>query len=254
VSDATIRKSSANKFLITLLSVILIVLIGLGATMAFLVDTDLNTNRLKMQDLDLVLYQPSYPGDAPVTIKPGYFVKIDPTVKLVSGTGYLRIVIEFLENNESAEAYKQPITDTQRISAIWKTLFFYEENALSSAADLKQTETALAAASHFNETAFEADYTRGDETHFVFNYILHDGKFEAGDSVVFFNAFIAPSDWNQDHLTLLGKYSVSITAQVIQYDGFSSADDAYSALSLAADNNEMAIDYKTVTIITSSQP
>ena len=258
------KKRSA---IMAILAVVLVAALTAGGTLAYMTDSESLTNTFVVGDLDVTIKEPDYPKDLECPERvPGDSFPKNPTIRQVKGDAYMRVKVEFLDEDGSA------ITDAARIAKIQQTIY-YDKNfssTLTVAPDppgykgssnlrvwgsktqphndgaFPYSTTALAALAGdpskgidnwYNKGAFTLDATRSAGNTFYLNY---NGVFIEGSEAVVFTSIVFPSDWDQydlnggtrDGVSVvgIGNYQIKITAEVIQAYNFPSQDAAYVQL------------------------
>ncbi|NLZ46375.1 MAG: hypothetical protein GX896_06745 [Clostridiales bacterium] len=99
-----------RKILAGVLSICLIASIAIGATLAFLTDSEKVTNVFSVGDLDITIDEPSWdngdpedptkPGDGE-DLMPGDTKIKDPTVSALVNDSYMRMVVSIIDDNET---------------------------------------------------------------------------------------------------------------------------------------------------------
>ncbi|MCL2494668.1 MAG: CalY family protein [Oscillospiraceae bacterium] len=243
------KKRSA---IMAILAVVLVAALTAGGTLAYMTDSETLINTFVVGDLDITISEPNYPGGECKDRVPGDSFPKDPTVRAVKGDSYMRVKVEFLDGNGSTNTV---ITDPERLALIMQTLYFdpsfsatvvggYKGSAnlrvwagsISShtpdstyhysAADLAGKVTAGQIQNWYNKNDFDDPATGGNGVY----YLNYKGIFYLGTSVKVFTSVVFPSDWNQVQMQKLGSYSIRITAEAIQAEGFANRAEAFVKL------------------------
>lgn len=209
------------------LSVVLIAVLAIGATLAFFTDTEEKTNVFTMGDLDITLEEPGWdPGDGD-ELEPGDVREKDPTITAVENDSYMRVVVSLVDTDS-----QQVITNASRIALILDTLY-YDKNEnqieLTGKYSLADLAAMTAVYNPFNTVDFELASSVGGVLTYHYKG-TGDYKFVEGTVVKGFTHVVIPTDWDQDDLETLGNYEVVIRAEAIQYKGFADKDEAFTAL------------------------
>jgi predicted ribosomally synthesized peptide with SipW-like signal peptide len=256
-----------KKHVIAALAVILVLAVAIGATMAYLTDSQKVTNVFTVGDLDIALEEPDYPykdDPAPPDATPGTSYKKNPTLYADKGDSYARFIVEFIDLDTNLV-----ITNAARVAKIWQTIY-YTNNTLavnnesddgtapiyrytlnyvdSTGAPSITANGTLDALKHFNDTAFTKDTGRSSVGKEYYNYTANGGIFLEGTQAVLFDRFVVPVNWNQYDMAILGKYKIVITAQAIQKQNFVNSTDAFAALDVEVQDNSLLVTYKDTTL------
>lgn len=234
-----------KKLLTGSLAMCLVAAVAIGSTLAFMTDSEKATNTLTVgSNLDIDLDEPNWEDSTDgKDMTPGSTEVKDPTIEEVEGSSYMRAIVTIIDTETDEQ-----ITDEDRLDLIWQTIRF---DSTYQAADntvgtglvegtsysLEQLESYPTVNPAF--TAVPAKATDGQE-YYNYNKILNKGE-----KVALFTNIVIPTDWNQDQLTLLGKFKVEIFAQAIQSQNFASADAAFAALDAEIDAGTMKANYAT---------
>jgi len=217
--------------IMAVLAVALVAALTIGGTLAYMTDSESLLNTFKVGDLDVTIKEPNYPKDLECPERvPGDSFPKDPTVRQVKGDAYMRVKVEFLNEDGT------PITDAARIAKIQQTIY-YDKNfssALTVAPDAPgykgspnlrvwgsltaphntgaypYSTTQLAALvgdttkgiyNWYNKEAFVLDAARSSGNTFYLNYGTSandaDNVFIQGSIVKVFTSIVFPSDWDQ---------------------------------------------------------
>lgn len=219
-------------------AILLLAVITIGGTLAYFTDEDEVTNVFSVGDLKIDLEEDWDPEDGENMV-PGDTVVKEPVTTALSGNGYLRMIVTIEDNNEGvAEGTK--VTDEARLAKILSTLYFDSTgtNIIAgqkySADDLAALTAGGSVTNPVNTNAFILNSAAdGVYEYYYINATLVDGKeniFEEGTQVQLFTNVVIPTNWAQEDLELLGKYSILIRAEAIQEKGFDNMTEAFAAL------------------------
>jgi fimbrial isopeptide formation D2 family protein/uncharacterized repeat protein (TIGR01451 family)/predicted ribosomally synthesized peptide with SipW-like signal peptide len=182
------------------------------------------------------------------TTNPGDTVIKDPSATLTEGEAYLRMKVEFLDENGNH------LTDQTRIEKIMDTIYYdtsyvYQGTVADpsiltsnivhgqsySTADLQDMIDSKVVYKEYNQILFDYDTTRaGNMAVRYYNYTANNGIFGNGASATLFTNIVVPSDWDGSDFEILGAgYRIKVTVQVAQIAGMTQ-EEAYEALDTAA--------------------
>ena len=229
-----------KKIVTVVCSAALMLSLVIGGTLAYLTDNADVTNTFTVGDIDIALEEPGWddttdgkdilPGDS--------FIK-DPTVMMLDGDAYVRFKVEFIDNSAATPA---AITDPARIAAIlecvcYDSTFTPANTAVSptvTAAEGTLLEsgsytTAQRAAFAGINPAFTKDAVKSSDATGTYYYNCPTIVTE-GTSAPLFTHIIVPTDYDRAQLQALGAFSLKITAEAIQTEGFVDAAAAFAEL------------------------
>ncbi|MDR2714256.1 MAG: SipW-dependent-type signal peptide-containing protein [Coriobacteriales bacterium] len=241
---------------LSILSLVLVVVLALGVTLAYFTDFDEVENVFTMGSIKIGLEEPGWEEGDGLDLVPGSVRDKDPTVTAVDGKSYMRIRMELQDGDGTL------ITDVNRINLILGTLYFDKAygtgspNILPSGIYSTSDMAALVAGgtvyAEYNKDEFEyAGIETGVPAARYYNY---KGIFDASipDVVTLFTSVVIPMDWsNEEIFTLHGStfqtmpngsvevtapgngYKIVIKAEAIQSAEMPSAAAAYAALNEA---------------------
>jgi len=209
--------------------VILLIVVTFGLALSLLTEPEAAAQAFASEDwLAEIRFGHSEGTDAAVALIPGMGCEKELTVEAVGANSYMRLAVEFLENDPDSEHYNERITDKKRISKI-KRVFYCDPGFVRlpvsesySWEDLEASQVQL-----FNGADFKRDKTCGSIGMEYYNY---KSIFTETTTVLFFTSVIIPEDWSEEDIKTLGECKVMITAQTIHASGFDNADDAFAAL------------------------
>lgn len=236
------RKSRKKKILIAILATITVAAIGIGTTLAYLYDKDIEENTFTIGNISIDIDEPTWDDETDgKDLTPGDTEIKDPTVTAVDGESYMRIKMEIIDTETNTV-----ITDEERVEKILSTLYYDKDYTYNSetkkgttpnlsessgytSTQLDALKTNNKIISEYNTAQFEYDDTRvvtsqngagGETTYYgirYYNYIGTDGKFTKDTVAVLFTNAIIPSDWSwTDIYTLKGaNYTVDRTTNTI---------------------------------------
>jgi predicted ribosomally synthesized peptide with SipW-like signal peptide len=199
------RRKTMTKKKITLIlaATVLIVSLIIGGSLAYLTDDASVTNTFTMGDIAITLDEPAWvPADG-LGMLPGDNTPKDPTVTAVDGDSYMRLVVEIVDTTTG-----NVITDTARIDLILATI----NNGASVG---------------FNTTNFTLDTTLSTDGVLYYNF---NGIFTETSTATLFTNIIVPTSYDRDDVTLMGAFSIRLTAQAIQSANFADAATALAEL------------------------
>lgn len=174
-----------KKLGMTLASLVLVGLIGIGATLAYFTDQDSATNVITMGHVDIELTEPNFEGGIDggeiKDVTPNQTIVKDPTitVKADSESAYLRAKVEF-----------DGLTDEQ-IEQLLPNISFRDEWKLST------------------------------DGYYYFQYAV--GKAEVDQKFVLFDTVKIPETWGNEVANT--SFDIIVTAEAIQADNFKPTRD-----------------------------
>lgn len=231
-----------EKITLGILTAGLLAALTIGGTLAYMTDSETDTNTFTVGSLDITLEEKNWDEEDGKEVVPGdSFVK-DPVVEAVENDSYVRLFVTLKDT-----ATGKVITDSSRISLIRQTLRYdstYNAQTAQPGTGIKSGSSySLADLSAFPEInpAFTADSAHSSAG--VYCYTLNSVLKEGQKAVLFTNA-VVPTDWSQVQLDVLGGFTVEVTAQAIQAKNFSSAAEAFAALDAEIDGGTLNVDYK----------
>lgn len=241
---------SKKKLTIGILSICIICALAIGGTLAFLTDSEKVTNTFSIGDLDISIDEPhwndegtpddpetpdtdeSTPGDGQ-DLTPGDTKVKDPTVTAEVNNSYMRVIMTVIENEPSSPDFGKVITDQDRLDLILDTIYYdstYDVNGdPATTAIVPGVKYALADLEAYPTVnpGFTLDGDKSTAGTYCYNY---NEIFNEGDKAVLFTNVAIPTDWDETHLDVMGKYKIEVFAQSIQSDNFVNADEAFAAL------------------------
>lgn len=191
-----------RSLLVSLVSLALVAVIGVGATLAWFTDTEAKTNVVTMGNVNIDLTEPSYVENATVDSEgnlhyndyamPGDKIAKDPTI---TNTGdfacYVRAKIGFTSSAEGAA-----LSDAD--------LYF------------KYTDPDTQAVSYISINDASANGSKWVES--TDGYWYYTEPLTTGESVVLFDTVIVPEDWT--NAVADEDFFISVQAEAIQADNF----------------------------------
>ncbi len=191
-----------RNILIGVLGIMMVIVLSVGATAAYLTDKGEKVNTFTVGNLEIGLTEPSWDDTVDGKLmQPGYVTQKDPTVVAIDGDSYMRVTVEFVSTNS------EEMTEA-RVSKIMKTLNYEGENSI-------------------NTTAFEKDEARSTAAKHVYVY---KNEFKKGDTAVLFDTVRIPAEWTKTDLAQVGTYKLIIRAEAIQSYSFENAEAAFNML------------------------
>ena len=207
-----------KKLFITIAAVVMVAILAVGVTLAYMTDREQKVNTFTVGDLDITLSEPKWDDtEDGKDMIPGYESEKDPTVKAVDGSSYMRMTVEFVSTDASEMT-------AARVAKIMETINFNGSVGINSA-------------------KFTKDETRSTVTKYYYNY---NEIFNEGDEVTLFDNVKIPTTWNQTDLAVLGTYKLVIRVEAIQSFGFENSAAAFTALDAEIAGGTAQEDYKTV--------
>ena len=209
---------SIKKVFVTIMAIAMVATLAIGATVAYMTDSEEKVNTFTVGDLDITLSEPSWEDTTDgKDMIPGYKTEKDPTVLGVDGDSYMRMTVEFVSTDGNEMT-------ADRVEKIMETIKYEDTVGV-------------------NTSDFVYDTTRSTDTKHYYNY---NGKFVEGTEATLFDVVEIPTTWNQNDLAELGTYKLVIRAEAIQAYSFDSAEDAFTALDSEIVAGTAQEDYKTV--------
>ena len=243
-----------KRVIIGILSISFILILSIGGTLAFLTDSEEIVNRFDMGDLDIEIEEPNWHEDDGENLVPGTTRLKDPTITNVQSDSYMRAIMRIVDDAETIPNpeykdekqtpgvsktipnpnYGKVITDAARAEKILKLVRFDStynaENEpvtknivpgkMYSLSELESYPTV-------NETNFTFDSSKSTTGTYYYNY---KGIFPKNGTAVLFTNAVIPKDFSRSDLKILGKFQIKVSAQAIQAENFSSAEEAFAAL------------------------
>lgn len=120
-----------KKLLTMILALVLIGVVGVGATLAYFTDNDSATNIVTMGHVNIELKEDAwtYGEDGITGVTPGQEIEKDPTITLVGDSldAYVRIklAVTGFEGVENADAYKKDVLENLVLGEGWKKVGDY---------------------------------------------------------------------------------------------------------------------------------
>lgn len=120
-----------KKLLTMILALVLIGVVGVGATLAYFTDNDSATNIVTMGHVNIELKEDAwtYGEDGITGVTPGQVIEKDPTITLVGDSldAYVRIklVVTGFEGVENADVYKEDVLENLVLGEGWKKVGDY---------------------------------------------------------------------------------------------------------------------------------
>lgn len=242
-----------------LVCILLVLIVAVGPTIAYLSDEEEVVNTFTMGKIDIELEEPNWEETAGENLLPGAVVYKDPTVLAMKGACYMRLQLRIVDGSN------KPVTDELRIQKILQTIYYdagytaktnnaYANTTLLKTAQYTQAELQAlladekTAVSRYNHTEFHfAGCEENNPGVLYFNYIGENGIFDAASeqTATLFSHILLPADWDSGAIALLNGdvyagdgtlvhtgtgYKLVLCAQGIQTDGFASAEEAFGQL------------------------
>lgn len=243
-------KIKTPEILLVFLSVVLVIVIATGGTIAYFSGQDEVKNTLTIGKISVALDEPKWNPEDGLDIRPGKVADKDPTVTAVEGDSYMRVKMEIVDGDGNL------LTDASRIGLVLQTIW-YEKQAGSISNDGKYTTdnlntlvTSGKISAEYNNTDFRfAGIETGKPAVRYYNYISNSGIFQKGTVIQLFNKIVIPTSWHNTEIFVLdgdefvstpdGKvevtakgtgYKIVLTGEAIQSAEMENADSAFSAL------------------------
>lgn len=227
-----------RKILTLACSAVLLVCLSVGATVAYLTDTEAVVNTFTVGNVAIKL------DEAPVN-KNGEVIegarRQENEYKLLPGHKYVKdptIVVDA----ESEDCYVIAKIDVTGAAALTSLLSYDETDLIGFAgfvnggvmagtytgptAGVNGVDTWTGTHEKYGNITMEQKYNgEGSYTFFIY---FEDAK-KANDELVLFNELVVPDTWSNDDIKSLEGMKISVTAYAVQKDGFDSAREAYNA-------------------------
>lgn len=221
-----------RKHLVTLMSMVLVAAVSMGATLAYLTDKDSNTNTFTVGDVDITLDETDV-DDTKTDIEenvtedgrdkanayhllPGQSYVKDPRVTVLANSedSYIRMIVEVEGMNELKAAFPKE-GDTAKYYANEVFLLQYLVDGWN--------ETTWVFVDNYKENS---DGTVGT---YEFRYKEVVKKDEANQNLEpLFTHVVIPGEIDNDHLAHLANVKIVAKAHAIQATGFDNADAAWA--------------------------
>jgi predicted ribosomally synthesized peptide with SipW-like signal peptide len=219
------KKLSNRTHLIALLAIVLVAVVAIGGTLAYMTDSETKTNIFSVGDLDITLTELNFDPDDALAIVPGDTFEKDPTITLEadSNDAYVRFVVS-LDTEETAKDIEE--RDFEKI--------VYQYTAVSALV-YGQNDDLVGARVRMNTGAYLTEAQLAEATITTTYYpvgLVYENHeiLQAGESVTLFEGVLVPTWWNQTQLQLLGDFKIIVTAEAVQADNFVDATAAFTAL------------------------
>lgn len=233
----------SKKIIIGVLATGLVAAVSIGGTLAFLTDSEKQTNTFTVGDLDISLSEPNWNDTTDgKDMTPGNTFVKDPTVAEVVNDSYMRVVMTVKDSDGNK------ITDTNRLDKIlamvrYDSTYNKDETPVTDnlKEDSKYSLNDLEAYSNINPS-FTLNTTKSTLGEYYYEY---NSVFTEGDEAVLFTNVVVPTDYNQTDLELIGQFKIEVYAQAIQADNFTNSADAFAALDAEIANGTIQENYGT---------
>ena len=243
-----------KRIIIGILSISVIIALSIGGTLAFLTDSEDVVNRFDMGDLDIEIAEPNWHETDRENLVPGTTRLKDPTITNIQSDSYMRAVMQIVDDAETIPNpayqdesqtpgvpktidnpnYGKVITDSARAEKILKLVHFDSTYNAAGEPVTKNivpgkmyTLSELGSYPTVNETKFTYDSSKSSTGTYYYNY---KGIFPKDGTAVLFTNVVIPKDFSRSDLKLLGKFQIKVTAQAIQSENFTNAEEAFAAL------------------------
>ena len=243
-----------KRIIIGVLSISLILVLSIGGTIAFLTDSEEVVNRFDMGDLDIEIEEPNWHENDGEDLVPGTTRLKDPTITNIQSDSYMRAVMQIVDDEETIPNpeykgesqtpgvpktvqnpnYGKVITDSARVEKILQLVRFDSTyNAGSEPVTKNLVPGNMYSLSELelyptvNETNFTYDPSKSSTGTYYYNY---KGIFPKNGTAVLFTNIVIPKNFGRSDLKALGKFQIKVSAQAIQSENFTSAEQAFSAL------------------------
>jgi len=222
MQDKTRKKRSNKNSLMAILGVVLVAVITISGTLAFLMDTDTATNVFTVGKFDISLTESDFIASDAIGIMPGDTIAKTPIITVATGSapGYIRFKVEITKKNGNI---MDPVNDAARIAKIYSlfsgSLFLAGQDELKTPA-LGYVLTLNESISTSSVLYYEA----------LIDGAGNDGVYDAGETITLFTGLVVPTEWTQTDFDLVGNFKIVVTAQGIQAANLEDACTAFAAL------------------------
>lgn len=217
---------------------------GMGSTLSYFSDSDLKVNTFTTGDLDIDLKEPEWDpqeGDGK-DLYPGKILYKNPTVKNVTDEKngpqpcYVRMILEILDKDGKA------VLDETARNLIWDTIYFDQAfdgtfDKRGSSENLTENKSpgfCLEELSSYPmvNPAWEKDTLRSTASKLVYTYKGKEGDhvLNPGQESTLFTNVVIPTDWTEEEMEAASGTRLKITAEAIQCQGFSQAEDGWEIM------------------------
>ncbi len=166
-----------------------------------------------------------------LNLAPGLTVVKRPTVTNKDGSCYMRALVKITDSKTGKVL--DPSADAERLRLILGTIWRDPNNSLNAGGFYSiQDIQALAGkgvTSLYNSRDFAAPVYLDGIGSYSFEY---KGVMQNGVMSTLFDKVVVPADYDQNDFALMGDYTISVQAQAIQANGFSSQEQAMGALNV----------------------
>lgn len=236
------------KIIIISMAFLLLIAVGIGITYSFFTYAPSSSlSKFELGDVKISISEPSFDSNSEIFFMPGTTIVKDPTVKVLKGSPYVRIIVEFYDADSDTL-----ITDQNRLSRIANIICYdptYNLNnnpvtsRLVSGTSYSTSDSAFGAYRYnytsasnitammiaFNTNQFILDRDSSTVNKLIF--VANKGKPAVeGVSYILFTNIVIPSNWSNSTYDMLGNFKIKIRAEAIQSSGFDSYSDAFSQI------------------------
>ncbi len=171
---------------------------------------------------------------------PGTITEKNPVVKNLSdSTCYVRVNMRILDKDGNTLP-----ADSERTKLILNTIWSNTTNLdkLDKPMSLNSLKSLTDVSNMCNSAKFDTPVWNDEMQAWSIAYKGADGsgKFASGETALFFDKIVVPTDYTLSDLSNMGDYYINIWAQAIQVDGYSNRDDALANLSNADVANDLS--------------
>ena len=210
-------KTRSKALLLALCAVLLVVTTVFG-TLAYLTDTDNETNTFTIGEVDITLDEKDVDDSTPgkdrdhansYKVVPGYTYEKDPTVHVTEG---------------SSESYVRMIVTVSNLGAVKEAFPKDKYPTYYDAADNFLLQNLVKG---WNEDIWPCAGIDGSEYEFRY-YTTVEAKNAAVDLPALFTHVVIPGELDLDGVKALDELEINVVAHAMQADGFDDADAAWA--------------------------
>lgn len=234
------RNRKLRKTLLTLCCALSLVAISVGATLAYLTDTEGVTNTFTVGHVNIMLDEAKVGEDGKELIGPdaqrvtenkyhllpGMTYDKDPTIHVVTGSEDAYVVAKIVVTGaeDSPLVYKEGNLDLLGIQNV-VTGGVFNDNEFGQPSVNAETGVVT-----WDSTAVKLTQQKvGDNFVFMVYYKNPVLKTDTIRTRTLFENLVIPEDWDNADIQTLGDLNIDITAYAMQSAGFKNVDDAYAA-------------------------
>lgn len=221
---------SNKKRLMAICSIAMVMLVAVGATLAYFFSEDTASNKFTTAGTDptsgveVTITEPGWTESNGNEMFPGDVARKDPRIVNKRGEAYARIVILLYDTTSGGTPVL--ITDKARADKIMQ-LTFYDESRFTGGVASKMDSATLAALPRINSSQFTlvTDHSFGPGV-FIYDYKGAGGTniLPAGTSAQLFSGVAIPTDFVKEDLLALGNFNLDVVGQAVQVKNLTAAE------------------------------